>query len=86
VSGPLEEDLSQLQELVKDDTPAYLLVRLDDPPSGWLAITYIPDSSKVRDKVNAKSLAALLANEPAFPSLVDAVRVHSRLPHKVSRF
>jgi len=53
VNGSLEEDLLQLQdpEILQDNVPAYLLVRLDDPPTEWLAIDYVPDSAKVRDKV-----------------------------------
>lgn len=31
--------------------PAYVLTRLDNPPTEWLAINYVPDSAKVRDKV-----------------------------------
>ncbi|EGN96204.1 hypothetical protein SERLA73DRAFT_185832 [Serpula lacrymans var. lacrymans S7.3] len=51
VSGSLEEDLLQLQDLLDDKEPAYVLTRLDDPPSEWLAINYVPDSATVRDKM-----------------------------------
>ncbi|KAI0831510.1 actin depolymerizing protein [Trametes gibbosa] len=50
-SGTLEEDLDRLVDILEDDAPAYILVRLDDPPTEWLAIYYVPDSAKVRDKM-----------------------------------
>ena len=40
-----------LQSLLDDSIPAYVLVRLDDPPSAWLAVHYVPDSASIRDKV-----------------------------------
>ncbi|KAJ7273150.1 actin depolymerizing protein [Mycena rebaudengoi] len=61
IRGSLEEDLAQLEELLDDNTPAYLLAKLDDPPAEWLAIYYVPDTAKVRDKMlYASSRAALL--------------------------
>ena len=47
--GTLEGDLNQLQDLLKDDIPAYILSRQD---AGWAIISYVPDTAKVRDKVN----------------------------------
>ncbi|CAL1705028.1 unnamed protein product [Somion occarium] len=49
--GTLEEDLDTLGNILEDNVPAYILVRLDDPPSEWLAVSYVPDSAKVRDKM-----------------------------------
>lgn len=46
----LNEDLIQLQEHLEDNIPCYILARLDDPPSEWLAISYVPDFANVRDK------------------------------------
>lgn len=53
ISGTLLEDLEKLQstDVLKDDVPAYILTKLDDPPAEWLAIFYVPDTAKVRDKV-----------------------------------
>ena len=51
-SGTLDEDLNALGDLVEDDTPAYVLVRQDSPPSDWLAVFYVPETAKVRDKVS----------------------------------
>jgi twinfilin len=48
-TGTLEEDLNDLQGLLTDDDPAYVLARLNE--GGWLAISYVPDTAKVRDKV-----------------------------------
>ena len=51
IAESLSEDLVHLQEQLEDTEPCYILARLDDPPSEWLAISYVPDSAKVRDKV-----------------------------------
>src|SRR6267142_3118015 len=50
-SSTLETDLTCLQSLLDDHVPAYVLVRLDDPPSAWLAVHYVPDTANIRDKV-----------------------------------
>ncbi|KAI0636776.1 actin depolymerizing protein [Trametes polyzona] len=50
-SGTLEEDLDRLVDILEDNVPAYVLARLDDPPTEWIAIYYVPDSAKVRDKM-----------------------------------
>ena len=51
----MDEDLDRLGDLLEDDVPAYVLVRLDDPPTDWLAVFYVPDVAKVRDKVSTPS-------------------------------
>ncbi|KAL1744562.1 hypothetical protein HDZ31DRAFT_82612 [Schizophyllum fasciatum] len=51
VGGQLSDDLPKLQELLGDSEPAYVLAKLDDPSSDWLAIHYVPDSAKVREKM-----------------------------------
>ncbi|KAG1736785.1 actin depolymerizing protein [Suillus lakei] len=50
VAESLSEDLVQLQEYLEDKEPCYILARLDDSPSEWLAISYVPDFANVRDK------------------------------------
>lgn len=50
VANSLNEDLVQLQEYLEDKEPCYILARLDDPPSEWLAISYVPDFANVRNK------------------------------------
>ncbi|KZV84427.1 actin depolymerizing protein [Exidia glandulosa HHB12029] len=57
-SGSFTDDLNQLQSLLDDDIPAYILARLDG--GEWLAISYVPDTARVRDKMlYAASRAAL---------------------------
>jgi twinfilin-like protein len=55
VSGTLEEDLNVLQDdtILQDNTPAYILAKLDQPSADWLAIYFVPDNAKVRDKVRS---------------------------------
>ncbi len=55
-TGTLGQDLDKLGDLLDDNVPAYILVRLDDPPTEWLAVYYVPDSAKVRDKVCTRIL------------------------------
>jgi twinfilin len=47
----LMTDFEIISKCVETDVPAYLLVRLDTPASEWLAISYVPDTAGVRDKV-----------------------------------
>jgi len=50
VTGSLLEDLDKLTEVLEDNEPAYILAKHDNA-SSWLAIFYVPDSAKVRDKM-----------------------------------
>ncbi|KAJ7074294.1 actin depolymerizing protein [Mycena amicta] len=52
IRGSLQEDLLLLdsEDILQDNTPAYLLTKLDDPPAEWLVIYYVPDTAKVREK------------------------------------
>jgi twinfilin-like protein len=59
VRGSLQEDLGQLDEIIHEDTPAYLLTKLDDSTE-WLVIYYVPDTAKVRDKVALSSFNYVL--------------------------
>ncbi|KAJ7261296.1 actin depolymerizing protein [Mycena haematopus] len=62
IRGSLQEDLVQLQDsddIIHEDTPAYLLTKLDDPPSDWLVIYYSPDTARIRDKVQFSCLRIL---------------------------
>ncbi|KAF8522264.1 actin depolymerizing protein [Hysterangium stoloniferum] len=71
----LAEDLEQLQPILDDTTPAYILARLDDPSSQWLAITYVPDTANVRDKMLYASTRTMLTRSlgaAAFPSTLFA--------------
>lgn len=52
-ASTLEEDLVELQkdDVLPEDSAAYVLAKLDDPAADWLLISYVPDNAKVRDKV-----------------------------------
>ncbi|KAJ3728671.1 hypothetical protein C8R42DRAFT_706999 [Lentinula raphanica] len=60
IEGSFIDDLVKLQELLQDDVPAYVLAKLDEPSTDWLAIYYVPDSAKVRDKMLYASTRASL--------------------------
>ncbi|CAE6449117.1 unnamed protein product [Rhizoctonia solani] len=48
-SGGFIDDLPQLQGILEDDVPAYILAHTEG--SNWLFISYVPDTAKVRDKM-----------------------------------
>ncbi|KAJ3905364.1 hypothetical protein F5879DRAFT_950964 [Lentinula edodes] len=61
IEGTFTEDLAKLQDLLLENAPAYVLAKLDDPSTEWLAIYYVPDFAKVRDKMlYAATRASLL--------------------------
>lgn len=52
LAGDLEKQKDENVLQLDDNIPAYILARLDEPASdSWLAISYVPDTAKVRDKV-----------------------------------
>jgi len=77
VSGSLDEDILQLQDILDDDVPAFLLVRLDDP-SEWLAVYYVPDSAKVRDKMLYASTRNSLMKSLGSTHFVDSLFATSK--------
>ncbi|KAK7049335.1 Twinfilin-1 [Paramarasmius palmivorus] len=80
VEGTLQEDLEKLQDdsILQDDVPAYILAKLDDPSSEWLAIYYVPDSAKVRDKMLYASTRASLLKTLGSTSFTDSIFATSR--------
>ncbi|KAJ3541153.1 hypothetical protein NMY22_g4001 [Coprinellus aureogranulatus] len=62
IAGTLEEDLNILQDdsVLPPNEPAYILVKLDQPSLDWLALYYVPDDAKVRDKMLYASTRASL--------------------------
>ena len=50
-TGTFEDDLDKLGDILEDNVPAYVLVRTDETQSDWLAIYYVPDTARVREKV-----------------------------------
>ncbi|OSX65124.1 hypothetical protein POSPLADRAFT_1178769 [Postia placenta MAD-698-R-SB12] len=89
-SGTLEEDLSKMQSILEDNVPAYVLARLDDPPSEWLVVYYVPDTAKVRDKMLyaatrntlTKSLGSAHFTDSIFATSKDDVTAESYARHK----
>lgn len=51
-NGSFDDDLQLLQgqDILQDNIPAYILAK--KAASDWLAISYVPDSAKVREKVS----------------------------------
>ncbi|KAG6894860.1 hypothetical protein C0992_004273 [Termitomyces sp. T32_za158] len=45
----LQEDLALLPDVLEDNVPAYIFAKVS--PSDWTAISYVPDSANVRDKM-----------------------------------
>ena len=82
-SGTLQQDLDKLVDVLEDNIPAYVLARTDKPGSDWLAIFYVPDTSKIRDKVNSNALLKsdiLITTKPP-----DALCIYPKLHHQISR-
>jgi twinfilin len=65
VKDDFSADLEMLQDVLEDAIPAYVLAKLDGTPSQWLAITYVPDAAKVRDKVCV--CVSIIARTPQRP-------------------
>ena len=69
-AGSFEDDLNRLQDILEDGVPAYVLARLDTEASEWLAIHYVPETAKVREKVRTHSIpliSSLKRNIVIFP-------------------
>ncbi|KAI0748322.1 hypothetical protein C8Q80DRAFT_1219518 [Daedaleopsis nitida] len=89
-TGTLAEDLDRLGDILEDTVPAYILVRLDDPPTEWLAIYYVPDSAKVRDKmlyaatrnIVTKSLGSAHFTDNLFATSKDDINAEAYAKHK----
>ncbi|KAL4254077.1 actin-binding proteins ADF family protein [Abortiporus biennis] len=89
-TGSLEDDLNNLTNFLEDNVPAYVLVKLDGPSSEWLAIHYVPDTAKVRDKMLyaasrnnlTKSLGAAHFADTIFATSKDDVTADAYRKHK----
>lgn len=87
-SGSFDEDLDKLQDILADDEPAYILARLDGDgtASQWLAINYVPESARVRDKVcNDGFYCILYVMTDILCLITDAVCVYSEFPDQITR-
>ncbi|KAG1748929.1 actin depolymerizing protein [Suillus paluster] len=78
VAKSLSEDLVQLQEYLEDKEPCYILARLDDPPSEWLMISYVPDFANVRDKMLYASTRGSLAKSLGSTVFTDSLFATSK--------
>ena len=83
-SGTFQQDLDKLVDVLESNVPAYILARTDKPGSDWLAIFYVPDTSKIRDKVSSDTL--IRSDSLINTKLSDALCIYSKLRHKISRF
>ncbi|KAG2157606.1 actin depolymerizing protein [Suillus bovinus] len=100
VADSFNEDLVQLQEYLEDKEPCYILARLDDPPSEWLAVSYVPNFANIRDKTLyastrsslTKSLGSTVFTDSLFaiskadltPEAYDAHKRHKAAPKPLS--
>ncbi|KAG9028193.1 Twinfilin-1 [Tulasnella sp. JGI-2019a] len=50
MANDLASDFQIFTEIVEENVPAYILAKLDGT-AGWLFISYVPDTAKVRDKM-----------------------------------
>ncbi|KAG2740215.1 hypothetical protein P692DRAFT_20881080 [Suillus brevipes Sb2] len=80
----LTKDLIQLQEHLEDNILCYILARLDDPSSEWLAISYVSDFVNIQNKNSlTKSLGLAVFTDTLFVTLKvdltpEAYRAHKR--------
>lgn len=81
-TGTFQQDLDKLADVLEDDIPAYILARTDKPGSDWLVIYYVPDTSKVRDKVSLDDF--IKSNDLVNITPSDALRINPKLCHKIS--
>ncbi|TDL24739.1 actin depolymerizing protein [Rickenella mellea] len=51
IEGSFDDDMEKLQHLVEDNVPAYILVNLESPESEWLLVSYVPETSSVKEKM-----------------------------------
>ncbi|PFH50691.1 hypothetical protein AMATHDRAFT_75483 [Amanita thiersii Skay4041] len=92
IEGTLETDLIKLQDpqILQDTVPAYILARLDEPSFGWLVISYVPESAKIRDKMLYASsrsslfrtLGSTLFTDTMFATSKDDLTPESYAAHK----
>ncbi|KAF3924920.1 Twinfilin-1 [Orbilia brochopaga] len=63
-SGTFDQDLAQLDSILKDNEPAYIILRrLDSGPAPFVCVTYVPDTAHVRSKMLFASTRNTLTRE-----------------------
>jgi len=78
------QDFDKLKGLVSADAPCYLLFNLSSP-SGWLIITYIPETVKVSDKMVYAATKSRLKTELGNHKFVDEMHANEPVPHALLR-
>jgi hypothetical protein len=83
--GSFTEDLSKLRHILDPHVPAFVLARTDQSSAEWVAIHYVPDAAKVRDKVSNISHMIFFVipetNLPHKPSQKDVVCIYTCFAH-----
>ena len=63
-SSDFFDDLGSLDELLKEDVATYVVIRrYQNAPDGFVAVTYVPDKAKVRQKMLFASTRLTLVRE-----------------------
>lgn len=57
------DDLALLSPLILPAVPSYIILRLENAPDGFVAITYVPDAAPVRQKMLFASTRLTLVRE-----------------------
>eukprot|EP00283_Hemiselmis_rufescens_P011668 CAMPEP_0173451028 /NCGR_PEP_ID=MMETSP1357-20121228/45944_1 /TAXON_ID=77926 /ORGANISM="Hemiselmis rufescens, Strain PCC563" /LENGTH=283 /DNA_ID=CAMNT_0014417751 /DNA_START=63 /DNA_END=911 /DNA_ORIENTATION=+ len=71
-SAEAKEDFAKVLGMLHDDTPSYILFRLDDKraPEEWLLLAWVPESAKVRLKMLYASTRDALKKEFGYSAIV----------------
>ncbi|TFK42703.1 hypothetical protein BDQ12DRAFT_757925 [Crucibulum laeve] len=75
-SASFDQDFAKLNDVLDDNTPAYVLGKQDD--GQWIAIFYVPDSARVRDKMLYASTRASLLKSLGSTTFIDSVFATSK--------
>ena len=57
------DDLALLSPLILPNVPSYIILRLENAPDGFVAVTYVPDAAPVRQKTLFASTRLTLVRE-----------------------
>jgi len=72
-NGNWEEDLGQIQSLLDKEKPCYILFRMDSSNPQWVIFCYVPDKSKVKEKMLYASSRSNLKQQLGMNYFVDEV-------------
>jgi len=71
--GTWEEDLGHIQSLLDKEKPCFILFRLDSSNPQWVLFCYVPDKSKVKEKMLYASSRSNLKQQLGMNYIVDEV-------------